>query len=273
MLMRKIQQLGFCLLTALGIVTSCYAKDWRGIVPMRSTKDDVVRILGAPAAADKTRAAYNLDKEDVLIIFSGVAFCDSKTTGMAKGTVLLIQVTPREITHVDTLQLNKKNLKEFRPSAEDPTWKGLIDEHDGLMVRSFKDRIHAIFYLPTSADRGRCPDYYDDIEASARIVMESAPRVFDQYSDLDFSDEKARLDNFGIHLTREPGLKAYLVGYPIKNKEADIWFRMERAKRHLMELGIAEKRISIVIGSSGKDLLFELYALPPDVSPPILERQ
>ena len=271
--MRKVQHLGFCLLTLLGLVTSCYAKEWRGIVPMRSTRDDVVRILGAAAKDDKTRAAYNLDKEEVLILYSGISFCGPETTGIPNATVLLIQVKPREKTLINTLQLNKKNLREFAASADDPTWKGLIDEDDGIMVRSFKDQIDTMFYLPTSADRGRCPSYYEEIEAFARIRLHFVPRVFDRYSDLEFDDEKARLDNFGIYLTKEPGLKAHLIGYPIKNKEADIWFRMERAKRHLVELGIAEKRISIVIGTSGKDLLFELYALPPDVSPPILERQ
>src|SRR5688500_5414766 len=120
-------QAGFCLLTVLAIVTSCYAKEWRAIVPMRSSRDDVVRILGAPAAADATRAAYNLEKEDVLLIFSGSRFCDQKSTGIPAGTVLLIQVTPREKPNLDTLQFDKKNSREFRPSSQDASWKGFID--------------------------------------------------------------------------------------------------------------------------------------------------
>ena len=271
--MFRIQQAGFCLLTILGIVTSCYAKEWRGIVPLRSTRDDVVRILGAPAEANETRAAYHLEKENVLIIFSGGRFCDPKTTGIPLATVLLIQVTPREKPHLDTLQLDKKNSREFRPSSQDASWKGFIDEPEGLMVRSFKNDIDTIFYLPTSADRGRCPSYYDEIETFARITLDFTPRAFDVYSELRFDDEKARLDNFGIHLKKEPQLKAYLIGYPRIDQEANSRFRMERAKRYLVDSGVAEERISIVIGSSRENASFELYALPPDVPPPVSQHQ
>src|SRR5690242_8178161 len=123
-LMRKTRQLLCSGAAILIIVTACSAKEWRGILPLRSSKIDVVRVLGPSPDSNEIRSVYHLENEDVLIVFSGKQFCNSKNTQVAPGTVLMIQVTPREKFPVETLRVHEKNWKEFRPSAEDTDWKG-----------------------------------------------------------------------------------------------------------------------------------------------------
>ena len=41
------------------------AKEWRGIVPLQSTRQDVTRLLGNPSDANSIRANYSLENEDV----------------------------------------------------------------------------------------------------------------------------------------------------------------------------------------------------------------
>jgi len=47
-----------------------YAKEWRGIVPLRSTRSDVVRLLNQ--CSDQMEACrFTLETENVHILFSG----------------------------------------------------------------------------------------------------------------------------------------------------------------------------------------------------------
>jgi hypothetical protein len=254
----------------LSIAITCEAQGWRGIVPLHSTKADVNRVLGTSADANEVRSVYQLEHEEVYIVFSGKQFCDPEVTKIPAGTVLLVQITPRGKLTLGDIELDRKNLREFRPSSEDSNWQGFIDDEHGIMIRSFKGNIDKIFYIATAKDRMICANYYSKPEEFARIVIHFNSGRFDQYSELSFADEKARLDNFAIYLLEEkPTWKAYVIGYPAGNAVGIARQRVDRAKQYLIDRGVSKERIETLIGGCRNQNTIELHALPPEAASPI----
>ena len=95
-------------------------------------------------------------------------------------------------------------------------------------------------------------------------------RKFDEYSNLPFSDEKARLDNFAIHLRKEPQFKGYITVYAgPRARPGEAQTRAKRAKDYLVKAhGIEVARIVTIDGGNRDRLEVELYALPSSLSPP-----
>lgn len=84
---------------------------------------------------------------------------------------------------------------------------------------------------------------------------------FDQYGDLNFEDEKARLDNFAIQLSNEPSSSGYiLTSAGQETFENEAAQRLARAKSHLVDVReIDSNRIVTVDCGFTKDLTTNLY--------------
>jgi hypothetical protein len=92
-------------------------------------------------------------------------------------------------------------------------------------------------------------------------------RKFDEYSDLKFNDEKARLDNFAIQLQQEPGSQGYYVIFGSCDGEADQ--RSGRAVDYLVNnRGIDRSRITVVNGGCRETLTVELWICPQGAAAP-----
>ena len=93
---------------------------------------------------------------------------------------------------------------------------------------------------------------------------------FDQYGDLKFNDEKARLDNFAIQVTNEPlsiGVILMFAGKETFEKETAE--RLDRAKSYLVNVRkIDSNRIVTVDCGFTQDLTITLYVAPPGAPPP-----
>jgi hypothetical protein len=92
---------------------------------------------------------------------------------------------------------------------------------------------------------------------------------FDQYGDLNFEDEKARLDNFAIQLSNEPSSSGYILTSAgqetFENEAAE---RLARAKSHLVDVReIDSNRIVTVDCGFTKDLTTNLYIVSAAPAP------
>jgi hypothetical protein len=115
--------------------------------------------------------------------------------------------------------------------------------------------------LPPECDRTR----------SCSFTVTTPPvetcRIFDQYNDLRFNDEKARLDNFAIQLQQEPGATGY---YAIWGScEGEGQRRADRAVDYLVNTrGIDASRIRTVVDPNCRETLtVELHICPAGVNP------
>jgi hypothetical protein len=93
------------------------------------------------------------------------------------------------------------------------------------------------------------------------------PVRFDEYGNIRFNDEKARLDNFAIQLQNEPGSTATIIAYGTCTGEGQT--RGDRAKDYLVNTrGIEASRITVVDGGCRADLTVQLWVVPQGASQP-----
>ena len=90
-------------------VEGCFAKEWRGIAPLRSTRADVVRLLNQ-CSEQMEACAFNLAQEEVYILFSGglgdgYNECAKR---LSPETVIFIQVLPKSNLKLNDLYPDKK---------------------------------------------------------------------------------------------------------------------------------------------------------------------
>jgi hypothetical protein len=105
---------------------------------------------------------------------------------------------------------------------------------------------------------------------SIAIVNVPVPRKFDEYGNIRFNDEKARLDNFAIALQNEPGSQGYIIAYGGRRGTAgEAQARADRAKNYLVNTrGIDAGRLVTVDGGYREDLTVELWIVPTGATPP-----
>lgn len=100
------------------------------------------------------------------------------------------------------------------------------------------------------------------------------PIKFDEWHDLVFSDEKARLDNISIAWRRSSKTTIYLVVYagnPACVGEAKS--RGERAKDYLIKRRVPADHIVWIDGGWKNEFTTEVWILPPEVSKPLVSSQ
>jgi hypothetical protein len=93
------------------------------------------------------------------------------------------------------------------------------------------------------------------------------PTKFDEYGNIKFNDEKARLDNYAIQLQNQPGTTATIIAYGSCAGEAQA--RADRAKDYLVNTrGIEAGRITTVDGGCRSDLTVQLWIVPAGATAP-----
>jgi hypothetical protein len=98
-------------------------------------------------------------------------------------------------------------------------------------------------------------------------VVPPPARKFDEYGNIRFNDEKARLDNYAIQLQNEPGSQGTIIVYGSCEGEAQQ--RGDRAKDYLVNTrGIEAGRITVVDGGCRANLTVELWIVPQGATAP-----
>lgn len=89
----------------------------------------------------------------------------------------------------------------------------------------------------------------------------------DEYGNIKFNDEKARLDNYASRLQTDAGSQGYIIGYGACEGEG--LARANRAKDYLVNTrGIDAGRITVVDGGCRAELWVTLYVCPQGANPP-----
>lgn len=138
-------------------VLNVRAKEWRGIIPLRSTKTDVERLLGKPNQLGR----YDIENERASILYSegpcqsayqalAKANCDCL---IAKDTVLRIVVTLNSSLKVSKLGIDKSKYQRTAVYAYRPT-ATYSDFTEGVVytIRESDDAVMNINYLPSAKD-------------------------------------------------------------------------------------------------------------------------
>ncbi|MCA1620064.1 MAG: PKD domain-containing protein [Acidobacteria bacterium] len=105
---------------------------------------------------------------------------------------------------------------------------------------------------------------------STGITEAPGPRKIDEYGNINFNNEKARLDNYAIELQNDPTAQGYLVCYGgRRGRTGEAQRRCDRAKDYLVTTrGVDASRIVTVDGGFREDLTVELWIVPSGATPP-----
>ena len=149
------------------------ARPWRGIVSMKSTRADVIRLLGDGTDPRNPGGKYTLANEAVQILYSGKDAYLECTKQLPADLVLQITVTPTSLRRLDSLGLDMKVLRTVGPEQDAPLRsRGFIDDEDGLVVSvGTKADVEKVVYIPTKADRARCPEYYENLVRYVKDII------------------------------------------------------------------------------------------------------
>jgi len=230
----------WAVLLLAGTVVS--AKDWRGIVPLKSTRADVERLLGVQKQTSELAALYRLPTELVVFHFQNFT-CDMEVGkwgygwNVPVGTVVYIGVIPRGNHRKDEYQLASDKVQD--------NGGGIVyymDDAAGWSIETYQNSVTLIEYYPEASQHNlQCPR----IEQG---IIDSFPR-FDEYGKLSFQDEKARLDNFVINMKRSLGRGTIEVHGPTKKDRQQLMKLAARAKRYLVKVrGFEPERLLIIEG-------------------------
>ena len=165
--MFKSLPIAFALLTVF--MTQAHAREWRGIVPLKSTKTDVERLFGKPNQLGR----YEIDNELVRIFYSSAPCVDNFNVSranceclVAKDTVLRISVTLDRAVAVSRLGIDKKNYERTPVNANEPT-ATYANFTEGVVytISESEDAVIDIVYWHSAKD----------CEAIIRAKQEAAP--------------------------------------------------------------------------------------------------
>lgn len=153
------------------------AKEWRGIAPLHSKREDVVRLLKQCGDA-KLDCEFDFGNDHIRIVFSGDSTGDFNecSTQLPAGTVLLIEITPKTNLQFKDLRIKKKNLRLFAPSSPpNIRYRGYINDKEGLILKTYKGRVLQIDYIASVTDKHLCPSYYENPEAFIQVGLDLSP--------------------------------------------------------------------------------------------------
>lgn len=101
-------------------------------------------------------------------------------------------------------------------------------------------------------------------------VLPLYPNKFDEFPNIKFDDEKARLDNYAIQLQSDPRSQGYIIIYPgARDRQGDAQRRASRARDYLINTrGIDAARINVLTGGQRPEQTVELWLVPNGATPP-----
>lgn len=126
-------------------------QDWRQIVPLKSTRAEVERLLGSTTGA--YFAQYELEQGSLFIEYSSGP-CKAERKGgwnVPKDVVIMVNFTPKYRTRIADLKLDPK---KFRKIADDHVIGTLyyVNDEDGITYAVQSGKVSFIEYHPAKRD-------------------------------------------------------------------------------------------------------------------------
>jgi hypothetical protein len=146
--MKTVSAIFFCFYMLFVNSNSIPAKEWRGIVPLLSTREDVERLLGPPTKPGGH--IYGLEGEQVAILYT------DSGCNVPPDTVHTITVNLKTEQVLSQSGFDLTTFKVHKLKMSDPP--GIIfyvNDEQGIVIvsREGQDIISAITYNPTAKER------------------------------------------------------------------------------------------------------------------------
>jgi hypothetical protein len=181
--MKTIFKVLGCACVALGLGGVSQAKEWRGIVPLRSSRADVVRLHGQCANPEESCHFYSAGDGEVYIVFSSRdEYVEDCVKQLPLGVVMNIRVTPMTEVRLSDLGVDVKGFRKFETSSPPGLgYEGYLDDEEGVVYDTYKGKkVIQIEYIAARKDRQLCPAYYQKPESFVLSKLADPPSVYAQ---------------------------------------------------------------------------------------------
>jgi len=156
----------FIFFIIVGSANTSVAKDWRAIVPLHSSRQDVVRAFGH-CNDSVPSCEFNYANEFVHIEFADGSQTRCNGTVQPE-TVLLVEVFPKNPVSFRKSGLKRKN---FRAMRLDRDTEAYVDEVNGLVLKVREGRVLQLDHIASAKDKSICAVYYERPEEFARDIF------------------------------------------------------------------------------------------------------
>jgi hypothetical protein len=143
------------------------AKEWRGLVPLHSTRKDVEKLLGLPPpppddgtmiyTLGETRSIYFTDEGKVFISYATQEFLERVgcLDSVPTDAVAFIQVTYKVKPSLSELHIDATRFITFDPS-EPPNigFKAYVNDDDGMAICTQDGKVNDITHYPRAKESG-----------------------------------------------------------------------------------------------------------------------
>jgi hypothetical protein len=268
--MKILAKLVSCIALSCLATTLTQASEWRGIRPLYSKRPDVERILGKADDPSKEHSlVYKTEKEVVIIDYADGLLCkagSSTAWRVPRGTVVSITVSPRTPLPLSELHIDEKRYTKTLDLKRSDVVR-YNNEEDGVGIVVYQGKVQYINYFPSKKDEHlRCSREHDMLNSRKNIFVYPA---FDSYQSLSFEEEKARLDNFALHLREQVGMLGYIIVYAgDRQNVSKARARATRARNYLVtKHGVEARRIVTKYGGRRERFTVELAMASPQYAP------
>jgi len=169
--MKLLAKVWLLMVASIVVAQSISAAEWRGIVPLHSSRADILRLFNA-CGDNKNRCFFSLEDQVIQVVFSGWqgAFGGCPTS-VQKDTVLLVRVRINKKMPMKELKINLKKFRAFDPSYRSGLgYRAYIDEKSGLLINTYKGDVVEFDYLASREDQAFCPRFYQDPRDFVRVM-------------------------------------------------------------------------------------------------------
>jgi hypothetical protein len=135
---------------------------WHGLVPLRSSRVDVERLLGKPKTSRGFTYVYETENETLDILYSAgpCKLTAVERWNVAADIMLRMDVRPRGKMLIQDLHLDKV-LYPRLPEAHPENWARYMNDEDGVMIETIsngkEEEVYTITYWPRTKDKAlRC---------------------------------------------------------------------------------------------------------------------
>jgi hypothetical protein len=165
---------------------------------------------------------------------------------------------------VDTAASAVKNTFKWEISA------GTITEGQGTPLLKVDATGVGVDVVTATVDVAGLPAACARKSSCTTAVLKIIGCGFDEYGNIRFEDEKARLDIFAVELQNDPTASGYILCYGGRvGREGEARVRCDRAKKYISEVrGIAADHIVTVDGGFREDLTVRLVVVPKGATAP-----
>ena len=234
------------------------APGWRGIVPLHSTRAQLVGVL------DVRCQCYSTETESIRVEYAGGP-CTGALAGwnVPADTVLSLQVYPKKPLLFSELKIDKE---DFVKTVDDTVTTYYGNGEKGLRYSvTSTGTVASVWYGPSiKQNKLRCAGF---------PPTDGGITAYRPYYEFPFEtvdDVKGRLGEFGVRLFKEPRFKGYVIVYGQRNKVDPVDRFVKSAKAYLVEeLNINPNTVEASNGGYREYATVELFLIPREWPPPI----